>query len=261
MRLFTSAVSLRAARNSSQLENSSVRMELDVLRHEPELATDDERPTRTEVPSEPCDGPLPGLVLDDVEHDADRVHEVELALEREARIGDVRLHDRDAGLVRVTLLERPDGRLRDLQADDFAGAEDLQVEVDPVSCARPDVEDAKRRGKRARGEARDDRVLDRVVVEARGRGAPPGRDRLRIREGVGRGPVPGLEEPLRVVGSVLAPDASRLDVVLDELRPEDPRIPRRTSLGALTASILGATVRPPRRASERPRGRSGRARP
>jgi len=196
-------------------------VELDILRDVPELPADDQDAAGREPPAERRHGAFPAVVVDDVEHHADRVDDLELTVQREAGVADVRLHDRHARDVGVPPLERSDGRLRDLEPDDLLRAEDLEVEVDPMPGARAHVEHAERARDPAPCEALDDRVLDGVVVEAGGERAPFRRNRVRVRERRRRGPMPGLEEALRVIGNLVPADPFRVDVVLDELRAED----------------------------------------
>ena len=196
-------------------------MELDVLRDSAELPADDEDPAGREQSAERRNRAFPALVVDEVEHDADRVDDLELPVQAEAGVADVRLHDRHAGSVGVPFLERPHRRLRDLDPDGLLRAEDVEVEVDPVPGARAHVQHAERVGQRAPCQALDDRVLDGVVVEAAGERAAVGRDRVSVRERRRRGPVPGLEEALGVVGNLVPADALRIDVVLDERWAED----------------------------------------
>ena len=220
IRLLTRAVSPPADRNSSQLENESVRWNWTFCVTSPKCPPTTRTPPGASRLAERRHRAFPAVVVDDVEHDPDRVHDLELSVQREARITDVRLHDRHAGNVGVPLFERADGRLRDLDPDRLFRAEDLEVEVDPVPGARAHVQHARRVREIASGQALDDRVLDGVVVEAAGERAPFGRDRVRVRERFRRGAVPGLEEALRVIGNLVPAHPFRVDVVLDELRAE-----------------------------------------
>ena len=101
-------------------------MELDVLRDEPEVPTDDENAAGRE--------PRPSAATARSQRSSSTMWNMTpIALtisnspsSAKSGITDVRLDDRHAGNVGVPLFERADGRLRDLDPDRLFRAEDLE---------------------------------------------------------------------------------------------------------------------------------------